>query len=331
MFTPAEQTAWEAKRKEAYLALLGSLSDQDDEIASNVRSGGDKAGPTGVNKDKDKDKDEDENGDNDEDKDLDEGADDEGNQDGVSCSSRSHARSKKFSTSDCDMETSEHELQEEEDLLPSKPTASKAKKGKQRKQPRKRVPAQAVDVGQGRWRWRADNPGSYDNQEEENMVVAQGGASKQSRIKPIPGTIKIPAWQTTSRTSSQSNGRFGQHNRQNLVNKDGLLAPKDINMGNMLIDAPMDVDFSPEAEDFDAAKEAPVLYTSRAATININMPPGGSRASAFSINAESVRPDFTPLQLTSPPPLRRRITTLSKSARAGPLSSMPALLPLSRF
>jgi hypothetical protein len=242
-------------------------------------------------------------------------------------SSRSHACSKKVPTSDCDMDTNEHELQEEEDPLPSEPTASKAKKGKQRKQPRKRVPAQAVDVGRGRRRWHADNPGSYDNQEEENTVVAQGGASKQSRIKPIPGTIKIPARQTTSRTSSQLNGRFGQHNRQNSVDKDGLSAPEDINMGDMSIDAPMDVDFSPEAEDFDAAEEAPVLYTNRAPTIDINMPPGGSRASSLSINAESVLPDSIPLRLTSPPPSPCRITTLSKSARTGPLSSMPASLP----
>jgi hypothetical protein len=148
MFTPAKQAAWEAERQEAYIALLGDLGNQGDKSGSNMGSGGEGARPN------DDDKEEEEDPNQEEGKDKDQDEDKDGKQSGHEGShsngqgrcSHNQALSKKIPAPDSDMETSKHKPEEEETLLPPKPTASKAKKGKQAKSLRKPAPSKSSAV-----------------------------------------------------------------------------------------------------------------------------------------------------------------------------------------
>jgi hypothetical protein len=305
MFTPAKQAAWEAERQEAYIASLGDLGNQGDESSSNMGSGGEGAGPNHDDEeeeeDPNEDKDEDEHQDEDEDEDGERSGREGSHSNGQGRRLRDQAPSKKIPAPDSDMETSEHKPEEEETLLPPKPTASKAKKGKQAKSSRKPAPSKSSAVRQARPVERAgDHPGSNGNQDEEEGPVLQASTKKNLKGKSTHGIIKIPARSATSRASGQSYGRPGQVDAQRLP------APEDIDMD----DEPVDVNMSPVSEDSNVPEEVPTPYRNRAATADISM--SGYRKYSLSIDAMNVLLDVPPVQYTPPPPSPRRSTVPGK-------------------
>jgi hypothetical protein len=185
-------------RRNTYIASLGDLGNQGDKSGSNMGSGGEGAGPNHDDKeeeeDPDKDEDEDEHQDEDKDEDGERSGREGSHSNGQSRCLRDQAPSKMIPAPDTDMETSKHEPEEEETLLPPKPTASKAKKGKQAKSLRKPAPSKSSAVRQARPVERAsDHPGSDGDQDEEEGPVLQASTKKNLKGKSTHGIIKIPA------------------------------------------------------------------------------------------------------------------------------------------